>query len=182
MTYEASVFVYALVFGLMLAETRVSVRTERALRARGAIEPPGDVYLGMLILYPLAFGLMGVEGISRAKAPAEVVAGSSQPAWWLAGILLMVASKALKYWAIASLGDRWTFRVLVLPGLPLVRRGPYRYVNHPNYIAVMGELIAMALMMSAWTTGPVMILAFGVVLLMRLKVETRALRDERPRR
>ena len=179
MTLGATVFALATVIGLMLAETRVSVRNERALRARGAIEPRGDVYLAMLILYPLAFGLMGVEGISRSKAPAEVVAGS--PAWWLAGILLMVASKGLKYWAIASLGDRWTFRVLVLPGLPLVRKGPYRYVNHPNYIAVMGELIAMALMMSAWISGPVMTLVFGVVLLLRLKVETRALRDERPR-
>jgi methyltransferase len=175
MTYEATVVVYALVFGLMLAETRLSVRNERALRARSAIEPRGDVYLAMLILYPLAFGLMGVEGISRSQAAAEVVAGSSPPAWWLAGILLMVASKGLKYWAIASLGDRWTFRVLVLPGLPLVRKGPYRYVNHPNYIAVMGELIAMALMMSAWITGPVMILLFGVALLMRLRIETRAL-------
>lgn len=181
MTYEAAVFVYALVLGLMLAETRLSVRNERALRARGAVEPRGDVYLAMLILYPLAFGLMGVEGISRARLPAEVVAGSSSsggPAWWLAGILLMVASKGLKYWAIASLGDRWTFRVLVLPGLPLVRKGPYRYVNHPNYIAVMGELIAMLLMMSAWTTGPVMILLFGVALLMRLRIETRALRGK----
>jgi methyltransferase len=181
MTYQASVFVYALVFGLMLAETRVSVRNERALRARGAIEPRGDVYLAMLILYPLAFGLMGIEGISRSRAPAEVVAGSPQPAWWLAGILLMVASKALKYWAIASLGERWTFRVLVLPGLPLVRRGPYRYVNHPKYIAVVGELVGMALMMSAWITGPLMTLAFGVALLMRLKVETAALRDQRTR-
>ena len=84
-------------------------------------------------------------------------------------------------WAIANLADRWTFRVLVLPGLPLVRTGPYRYVNHPNYIAVLGELVSMALMMSAWITGPVMTLAFGGAILMRLKVETRALRDLRPR-
>ena len=181
MTYEATAFAFALVIGLMLAETRVSVRNERALRARGAVEPRGDVYFAMLILYPLAFGLMGIEGLLRTHAPAQAAAGSSPPAWWLAGILLMVASKALKYWAIASLGDRWTFKVLVLPGLPLVRTGPYRYVNHPNYIAVVGELIAMALMMSARITGPVMILVFGVVLLMRLKVESGALRDQRPR-
>lgn len=180
MTYEASVFVFALVFGLMLAETRLSVRNERALRARGAIEPRGDAYLAMLILYPLAFALMGVEGISKSNTPA-VVAGPSPPAWWLAGILLMVASKGLKYWAIASLGERWTFRVLVLPGVPLVRQGPYQYVNHPNYIAVVGELVGMALMMSAWITGPVMTLLFGIALFVRLKVETGALRDERTR-
>ena len=99
----------------------------------------------------------------------------------MAGILLMLASKGLKYWAIANLADRWTFKVLVLPGVPLVRTGPYRYVDHPNYIAVVGELAGMALMMSAWITGPVMTLLFGVALLMRLKVETGALRDERTR-
>jgi len=184
MSYEAVVFVYALVFGLMLAETRVSVRNERALRARGAVEPRGDVYLAMLILYPLAFGLMGAEGMSQSKLAAQVAdssSSSSGPAWWLTGILLMLASKGLKYWAIASLADRWTFRVLVLPGLPLVRTGPYRYLNHPNYVAVMGELLGMALMMSAWTTGPVMILLFGIALIIRLKVETRALRDQRTR-
>ena len=93
----------------------------------------------------------------------------------------MLASKGLKYWAIANLADRWTFKVLVLPGVPLVRSGPYRYVDHPNYIAVLGELMAMTLMMSAWIAGPVMTLAFAVTMLMRLKVETRALRQERTR-
>jgi methyltransferase len=179
MTGNALHFVTAVVVGLMLAETRLSVKHERALRARGAIEPRGDVYFAMLMLYPLAFALMYFEGVARAQVFSEVKASSAGPAWWLAGILLMVASKTLKYWAIASLGDRWTFRVLVLPGAPLVRTGPYRYVDHPNYIAVVGELVGMALIMSAWITGPIMILAFGVALLMRLRVETRALRDQR---
>ena len=176
MTLEATVFALAMVIGLMLAETRLSMRNEAGLRARGAIEARGDVYVWMSILYPLAFLVMGAEGVWRSRT--LVAAG---PAWWLAGILLMLASKALKYWAIANLADRWTFKVLILPGVPLVRTGPYRYVNHPNYIAVVGELVGMALMMSAWLTGPVMVLVFGVVLLMRLKVETRALRNQRPR-
>ena len=175
MTLNATHFVAAVIIGLMLAETHVSVKHERALRARGAFEPRGDVYFAMLILYPLAFALMYVEGITRAQ-PGTIAPGApAGPAWWLAGILLMVASKALKYWAIANLRERWTFRVLVLPGAPLVRTGPYRYVDHPNYVAVVGELTAMALMMSAWITGPVMILLFGIVLFMRLRVETRAL-------
>ena len=182
MTVNALHFVTAVVIGLMLAETHVSVKHERGLRARGAIEPRGDVYFAMLMLYPLAFALMYFEGVSRAEILAEVKpASSAGPAWWMAGILLMLASKGLKYWAIANLRDRWTFKVLVLPGVPLVRTGPYRYVDHPNYIAVVGELVGMALMMSAWITGPVMIVVFGLAMLKRLKVETRALRDERPR-
>lgn len=167
----------AVIIGLMLAETRISAKHEQLLRARGAVEPRGDVYWAMLVLYPLAFGLMYIEGLSRAQASVAVSPGHT-PAWWLAGILLMVASKALKYWAIANLRDRWCFRVLVLPGTSLVRTGPYRYVDHPNYIAVVGELTAMALMMSAWTTGPIMILLFGIALFLRLRVETRALRRQ----
>ena len=183
MTLDATVFALAMVIGLLLAETRLSMRNEAALRARGAIEARGDVYVAMSILYPLAFLLMGAEGIWRSRLPAEVIVApqSLAPAWWMAGILLMLASKGLKYWAIANLADRWTFKVLVLPGVPLVRTGPYRYVDHPNYIAVVGELVGMALMMSAWITGPVMVLVFGLALLMRLKVETGALRDERTR-
>ena len=175
MSVAAIQFVMAVVVGLMLAETRVSAKHEKQLRARGAVEPRGDVYWAMLVLYPLAFALMFIEGLSRAQAALPVVPDHAPPAWWLAGIVLMVASKALKYWAIASLRERWCFRVLVLPGTPLVRTGPYRYVDHPNYIAVVGELTAMALMMSAWTTGPIMILLFGIALFLRLRVETRAL-------
>jgi len=176
------VFALSLVIGLLLAETRLSMRNEVGLRARGAIEARGDVYVAMSILYPLAFLLMGAEGIWRSSiATASAVSSTPGPAWWVAGVVLFLASKGLKYWAIANLADRWTFKVLVLPNVPLVRSGPYRYVNHPNYIAVVGELVGTALMMSAWITGPVMTLAFGAALLIRLKVETRALSDERER-
>ncbi|MEO6222562.1 MAG: isoprenylcysteine carboxylmethyltransferase family protein [Vicinamibacterales bacterium] len=182
MTFEATVFALAMVIGLLLAETRLSMRNETSLRARGAIEAPGDIYVAMSILYPLAFLLMGAEGIWRSRIPAAVAPGApSSPTWWAAGVLLMLASKGLKYWAIANLGNRWTFKVLVLPGVALVRTGPYRYVDHPNYIAVIGELTAMTLMMSAWIVGPILTLVFGAALLMRLRVETRALRDQRTR-
>jgi methyltransferase len=141
----------------------------------------------MAILYPLAFVLMGAEGLWRSRPldvvgsgglPAILAAEGMPPAWWVAGIVLMLGSKALKYWAIANLRDRWTFKVLVLPGAPLVRTGPYRYVDHPNYIAVCGELVGMMLMMSAWVSGPIMALAFGATLVKRVRVETRALRGD----
>ena len=179
MTVSAVVFAVATVIGVLLAETRLSMRHEAGLRARGAIEPKGDVYLWLSVIYPAAFLLMGAEGIWRASRGADAAVVSTAPAWWVAGLLLLVASKALKYWAIANLGDRWTFKVLVLPGVPLVRTGPYRYVDHPNYIAVFGELAGMALLMSAWISGPVMIVMFGIALRTRLQIETRALRDPR---
>lgn len=182
MTREWAAFALAMVVGALLAETRLSMRNETALRARGAVEPRGDTYAALAVIYPLAFLLMGAEGLWRASAPGQaVVARSVSPAWWVAGVLLMVASKGLKYWAIAHLADRWTFRILVLPGAALVRTGPYRHVDHPNYVAVFGELVGMMLMMSAWIAGPLMTLAFGAALGPRLRVESRALRDPVPR-
>lgn len=178
MTQDATAFALAVVIGLLLAEWRLSMRNEVALRARGAVEPRGDVYRAMSILYPLAFVLMGAEGLWRARLPVGLAAEGMSPAWWVAGILLMMGSKALKYWAIANLGERWTFKVLVLPGVALVRTGPYRYVDHPNYIAVCGELVGMMLMMSAWVTGPLTTLAFGFTVIKRVRVETRALRGD----
>jgi methyltransferase len=166
--------VTAVIIGVMLAENRLSRRNERALRASGAVLPPGDVFRALAVLYPASFLAMGVEGAWRASvAPGAATDG---PSWAASGVLLFVASKALKYWAIHALGDRWSFRVLVQPGRPLVTSGPYRYVAHPNYVAVVGELAGAAMMVGARVTGPVMLVAFGIVLWRRLRFEQRALR------
>jgi len=167
------VFVIAVVFGLMLAEDRVSRNNQRWLRKHGAIEPPGDVFVALAILYPAAFLLMGAEGVWRASTSAASAQGG--PAWAASGVVLFVASKALKYWAVHALGRRWSFRVLVIPGEPLVTSGPYRYVAHPNYIAVVGELAGTAMMVGARIIGPVMLVAFGAALVARVKFEERAL-------
>jgi methyltransferase len=169
--------VLAVIVGLLIAETRISWRHERALRARGAVEPPGDVLWALGALYPTSFVIMGVEGLYRAATIESVHPVSAQPApsWFASGLLLFVASKGLKYAAIRALGERWSFRVLVLPGLPLVTTGPYRYVRHPNYIAVVGELVGTAMMVGARVTGPVMLALFGIALWARVRFEERAL-------
>ena len=87
----------------------------------------------------------------------------------------MAVAKALKFWAIATLGPRWSYRVLVLPGAPLVTSGPYRLMRHPNYVGVMGELVAMALMTHARVTGAVGIVLFGWLLVRRIAAEERAM-------
>ena len=180
---NAVLFVTAVIFGLMLAEMQHSRRNEGILRNQGAIEPAGDVYLALAWLYPTAFLAMGAEGTWRAWAaglggwsPFESP-GDGGPSWAAAGVVLFVASKALKYWAIKALGERWSFRVLIQPGRPLVTTGPYEYVNHPNYIAVVGELVGAAMMLGARVSGPIMIAAFGVALWARVRFETRILRS-----
>jgi len=152
---------------VMLVESRISVRNENRLRAAGAIEPAGDVYATMQWAYPAAFVGMAVEGAIFGPDPGVVT---------VLGIMLVAVSKALKYWAIASLGPRWTFRVLVLPGAPLVEHGPYTWIRHPNYVAVVGELVGMGLLVGALVTGPLATVLFGLLLRRRIRVEDRALR------
>jgi methyltransferase len=175
-------FALSVILGLLLAEARLSSRNEAELRRHGAVELAGDVYAPMAVAYPLSFLAMGIEGALRAnfelRSSNFEVPGALGlwPGGFLAGALLFVASKALKYWAIAALGPRWTFRVLVLPAVPLVGSGPYRYVAHPNYVAVVGELLGTAMMMKAEITGPIAMVLFGALLVARIRFETRVLR------
>lgn len=157
----------AVVLVLMLAESLISRRNEQDLRQRGAVEPPGDVYSAMTWAYPAAFVAMAAEGAVFGPPPGLVT---------VAGALLLGASKALKWWAMASLGPRWAFRVLILPGAPLVTRGPYAVLRHPNYVAVIGELVSMALIVGARVSGPIALLLFSLLLRRRIGVENRALR------
>jgi methyltransferase len=154
------------VLAIMCAELLRSRRNEHRLHAMGAWEPPDDVYRTMRWAYPAAFVLMAVEGAAIGPAPGRMT---------VAGVVVLVASKLLKAWAIASLGPRWTFRVLVVPGAPLVTRGPYAFVRHPNYIAVIGELAGMALLVGARVTGPLATVLFSLLIRQRIGVENRAL-------
>ncbi len=90
-------------------------------------------------------------------------------------LVLVVASQALRWWCIATLGRRWNTRVIVVPGLPLVRSGPYRYLSHPNYVAVVVEGFALPLVHAAWVTALVFTVANAVLLSVRLRVENAAL-------
>src|SRR5262245_29730190 len=113
----------------MAGEAVLSAFNERVLRARGAVEPSGDVIDVMRWAYPGAFVLMGIEGAVSGPAPREVM---------MFGLALFGLAKALKIWAISSLGSKWSYRVLVVPGDPLVTTGPYQFISHPNYLAVVG--------------------------------------------
>ncbi len=162
----AQLLLVALVFGTLVVETLRAAANERAQRARGGVEPPGDVYPIMRVVYPAAFLAMMVEGAWRGTPPTTAV---------LAGALLFLTAKLLKWWAILSLGPFWTFRVIVIPGARLVGGGPYRWLRHPNYVGVMGELAGVALMTGALVSGVAGIVTFGGLVLKRIALEERAL-------
>jgi methyltransferase len=162
----------ALVFAPMLLEARRAHRHERVQRARGGVEPPGDVYAVMRFAYPAVFLAMIVEGGWRH---AHAAASMFDTPLGMAGLALFAAAKALKWWAIVSLGTAWTFRVIVVPGDAPVAGGPYAWLRHPNYVGVVGELVGVALMAGARVSGPIGTLAFCALMLRRVTVEDRAL-------
>lgn len=161
-----AVLLGTIVFLPMAFEWWVSTRNERQLRGQGAVEPEGDVYAVMQVIYPASFLAIILEGVQRDPSRDMLVA---------AGFTIFVGAKTLKYWAIAALGVRWTFRVLVPPASTVVTSGPYRVVRHPNYVAVMGELVGAALIGHAVVAGPAAVAAFGLLIVLRIRIEERAL-------
>ena len=155
-----------LVFVPMVIEARRAALNERAQRARGGVEPAGDVYALMQVAYPAAFLVMIADGWAHGVVPGPL---------FVAGLVVFAAAKALKWWAILSLGPCWTFRVVVVPGSPLVADGPYKWLRHPNYVAVIGELAGVVLMTQSFVIGTVLTVLFGWLILNRIAVEQHAL-------
>lgn len=90
-------------------------------------------------------------------------------------IVLVLAANVLRWWCIKTLGPRWSARVIVMPGLPLVTGGPYRWFRHPNYVAVIVEGAALPLAGSAWITAATFTAMNAWLLTVRIRCETRAL-------
>ncbi len=156
----------ASVFLIMLVEQELALRNEAVLRARGAIEPTGDVYPIMRWAYPGCFLAMAIEGAFLGPGSRTAILG---------GLVVFGLAKAVKVWAISSLGVLWSFRVLVLPGHPMIASGPYRFVSHPNYGAVLAELASFALIVWAPVTGALGLAGFSWLLVQRMRVEEQAL-------
>lgn len=166
MAAAISILTVAAALLIMAGEAVLSAVNERVLRRRGAIEPADDVISVMRWAYPGVFVAMGIEGALSGPAPADVMMG---------GLALFGLAKALKVWAISSLGAKWSYRVLVVPGDPLVTTGPYQFVSHPNYLAVAGEIASVAAIVWAPITGVLSAVGFGWLMILRMRIEDRAL-------
>lgn len=101
--------------------------------------------------------------------------GPGQPVqtFWLALFMLIELGRA---WVLVTLGRRWTTRIIVVPDMPLVRRGPYRFVNHPNYLVVIAEILVLPLVFGLWRTAFSFTILNAIVLAIRVREENRALR------
>jgi methyltransferase len=162
---------YLVLLGLValerLAELIVSTRNARRAKAMGGVETGQGHYPAMVALHT---GLL-------VGCAVEVVVADRPFIPWLGWsmLALVIASQALRWWCIRTLGVRWNTRVIVVPGLPLVTGGPYRWMHHPNYVAVVVEGIALPLVHTAWVTA-VLFTALNIPLLaVRLRCEEAAL-------
>ncbi|HEU4675521.1 MAG TPA: isoprenylcysteine carboxyl methyltransferase family protein [Motilibacteraceae bacterium] len=150
-----------------VAELVVSVRNAAWSRARGGHETGQRHYVAMVALHT---GLLaGALAETWARRPDFV------PALGWTMLALVVASQALRWWCIATLGHQWNTRVIVVPGLPRVTGGPYRWLPHPNYVAVVVEGFALPLVHTAWITALVFSACNAVLLVVRIRVEEAAL-------
>jgi methyltransferase len=150
------------------AELALSVRNARRAFAHGGLEVEGrGAYATMVGVHALFLPAAAFEAfvLDRPFRPALAAA--------MAG--LVAASMALRWWAIATLGDRWNTRVIVVPGEPAVAAGPYRFLRHPNYVAVTVEMFAIPLVHTAWGTALVWSVASALLLARRIPLEERAL-------
>ena len=155
---------------LRLVELRVARRNGAWARARGGVEYGRAHYPFMVALHTAL--LVGCV--------AEVLLLDRPFLPWLGWpmLVLLVASSSLRWWCIRTLGRQWNTRVLVVPGLPLVTGGPYRWLRHPNYVIVAVELVAIPMVHGAWVTAIVASIANAVLLLgFRIPAEEAALRQ-----
>jgi methyltransferase len=168
-----SVVVYLAFLGALAAERLfelwLSRRHARALVAQGGYEVGAAHFRAMSLLHGSFFAACALEVLLLHRP-------FPGPLGWGA-LAMALAAQGLRYWAIATLGVRWNVRIVVLPGAPPVTSGPYRLVRHPNYVAVILELLFVPLVHGAWLTAIGFSLANAWMLRVRIAAEERALGD-----
>lgn len=145
-----------------LGELALAARNTRRLRAAGAIELDASAYPLFVLLHGAWLASMAL--FVPASAPA---------AWPLLGAF--AALQFGRIWVIASLGRYWTTRLIVLPDHPLIASGPYRFLRHPNYLIVIGEIAVLPLVFGLWQVAAIFTLLNAAALTIRIRAENRAL-------
>ena len=147
--------------GERLLELVVSARNLRWALANGGREEGRGHFPAMVALHT---GLLVACALEPVLAPRPFL-----PVLGIPAVVVVLAAQALRYWCILTLGRRWNTRIVVVPGLPLVRRGPYRFLPHPNYLVVAIEGIALPLVFTGWLTALVFTV-LNAVLLLRFRI------------
>ena len=157
--------ILVLVTAERLAELALARSNTKRLLAQGAREHAGCHYPLIVALHAAWLGTLWW------LAPSRPIDG-----FWLALFVLLEVGRV---WVLTSLGRRWTTRIIILPGAPLVQRGPYRFIDHPNYAVVMAEIFVLPLAFGLWRTAFIFSLLNAALLAVRIREENRALGEAR---
>ncbi len=149
-----------------LVELRISKRNAAAAFARGGLEVGRRHFAVMTVLHTLFLPACFFEALLRHTAP---------PALWPLLLLACGLAQGLRWWAIGALGERWNVRIVFVPGEPPVTGGPYRFLRHPNYLAVVTELLCLPLLYGAVLSAAVFTAANAALLWVRIRAEEEAL-------
>lgn len=170
MTSQALYLLLVLAVALeRLFELRIAARNRAAALARGGREL-GAGHFPVMSAMHTAFLVACVAEVVLLDRPLIVPLA-------IVSLLGVIGAQALRYWCIATLGPRWNVRVIVVPGMTLATDGPYRFLRHPNYLAVVVEMIALPLVHTAWLTAIVFSLLNAAMLTVRIRVEEAALQE-----
>jgi methyltransferase len=156
-----SIAVLALVTAQRLGELVLANRNTRRLRAQGGVEHGAGHYPLIVILHAAWLGGLWLLAWDR---PANLV--------WLGVYIVLQGGRA---WVLMSLGPRWTTRIIVVPGETLVRKGPYRFVSHPNYLVVAGEILVLPLVFGLWAYALAFTALNAAAMWIRIRAEAQAL-------
>jgi methyltransferase len=156
-----NLLILALVTLQRLGELWLANRNTRRLLSQGAREHAPGHYPLIVAVHALWLATLWWFGLDR---PLEI--------FWLA---MFVIVEIARIWVLASLGTRWTTRIIVLPGASLVRRGPYRFVNHPNYLVVVAEIAVLPLVFGLWPVALLFSALNAAALAIRIRAENAAL-------
>lgn len=169
MTLWAYTGFVALIAVERLYELRLSQRNAAKAFSRGALEVGIRHYRVMTVFHTaFLFSCVAEPWLLQREFPG--LPG-------LVALVFALLAQSLRYWAISTLGDRWNTRVIVTPGMAPVTDGPYRFIKHPNYVAVVVELVAVPLVHGAWLTAALFSIGNAALLAVRIRAEEKALGD-----
>jgi methyltransferase len=157
----AAIALLSFVTAQRLGELVYARRNEARLRARGAVEHAPEHYWLIVALH--GAWLAGLW-LTATEKPVD-------PAWLIVFVVLQV----LRLWVLATLKERWTTRIIVLPDAPLVSHGPYRFIRHPNYAIVVAEIFVLPMAFGLYAYALAFSLLNAAVLGIRIRAESRAL-------
>lgn len=149
-----------------VSELLLAKRNERVARVKGAVEYDEKGYKVIVLMHVFFFISLISEYILLARTLSN---------FWVPLLILFIIAQILRYWAISTLGYYWNTKILVTPNTSPIRTGPYKYLNHPNYLSVILEIAVIPLIFSCYITSMIFTLLNLVLLKRRMRIEEQAL-------